>query len=737
MLRRVVASQATAARSALLSAASATRAGSVARFFTRAEHARSVAEPDAYWGEKAADLDWIKRWDAVAPVPYPTAAAAAAGTAATVTDGAFWFRGGQLNLCHNALDRHVAAGDGQKVAVWFDSPVTKQKRAITYQALLDDVCVLAHVLSERLRVSSADVVAIYMPNIPEAVTAMLACARLGVTHTVVFGGFAAPELAKRIRHSGASVVLTCSGGVERARCVPYAPLVREALALVDASSRGSSSSGASGGAGAVHSVLFLDRGGDFPRGDDIDRAVDWSDAVRSMRRELAERRRTCMLAPAAAVASSRYHFPCLAVPSEHPLNLLYTSGTTGAPKGIMRDTAGIAVMLHASMRSVYGVSRRDTVFVASDIGWIVGLNYSCWGPLLIGATSVLYEGKPVDTPDAAAFWRIVDEYSVNMLFTAPTSMRAIRAADPNAEGRKRHDISSLRTVFLAGERSDPSTVEWTSRVTGVPVVDHFWQTESGSPITSAPLSGTTDALDIRIGSAGVSAPGWQVRCLPTQAGGGANGTSSSVVAAAKGVISTSTAGVAATAASHGELVFELPLPPGAMCGLWQQPGAMQRVYGADHPGYFSSFDAGAVDADGFVHVMARTDDILNVAGHRLSTGQMEEALMLHDAVAEGAVVPRPCALKGQRPLAFVVLKAGRAHSHAINACLKAHVGAIAAAQVVVVAKLPKTRSGKVLRRLLREIAEGVPHHALTVSPTIEDATVVESLASAVRTLDEE
>ncbi len=579
-----------------------------------------------------------------------------------------WFPGGQLNTCFNAVDRHVAAGRGNQAAIIWDSPMTGQVETITYARLLDRVARLAGALAAR-GVAKGDRVVIYMPMVPEAAIAMLACARLGAVHSVVFGGFASAELAARIADAKPRAIVTASCGLEPGRIVHYKPLIDAAIAL------------------SPHkpsSVLILQR----PQA-------------------------PCALTPGRdedlleAEAAAAPH-PCVSVDATDPLYILYTSGTTGAPKGILRDNGGHAVALHNSMSMVYGAGPGDVYWAASDVGWVVGHSYIVYAPLLAGCTTVLFEGKPVGTPDAGTFWRVCAQHGVRVLFTAPTAIRAIKKDDPEGALLRRHDLSKLEALYLAGERCDPDTITWSQRLLQKPVVDHWWQTETGWTITGN-FRGL-GLFETRPGSGGKPAPGYDVVVLDE-------------------------ANREVPRGQIGSLAIRLPLPPSALPTLFNADDRFRDAYLAAHPGYYSTADAGMIDADGYVSVMSRTDDIINVAGHRLSTGAMEEVLASHPDVAECAVVGVRDTLKGQVPLGLVVLKSGVTRAEpAIAADLVAmvrdRIGPVAAfKEARVVARLPKTRSGKILRATLRKIADGDDY---AVPPTIDDPLILEEVTTVLK-----
>jgi propionyl-CoA synthetase len=621
-------------------------------------YAASLEDPAAFWARAAEAIDWVtpptRILDDTNPPFYR------------------WYPDAELNVCHNALDRHVAAGRGDQAAVHYDSPVTGTKQTLTYAELLDRVRLVAAGL-RGLGVGKGDRVVVYMPMVPEAVVAMLACARIGAVHSVVFGGFAPQELAARIDDAAPKVILSASCGVEPSRIVPYKPFLDEAIRR------------------SQHQpdrCVILQR--EQQRAELGERDLDWAQLEASAD-------------PAAGQE-------CTTVAATDPLYVLYTSGTTGRPKGIVRDSGGCAVALRWSMENVYDVRPGETMFTASDVGWVVGHSYIVYGPLLTGATTVLYEGKPVGTPDAGAFWRVISEYSAVCLFTAPTAFRAIKKEDSRAALVAQYDLSSFRALYLAGERLDPDTYEWASAALGVPVIDNWWQTETGWPIAANPKG--LQLLPIKAGSPSVPVPGYDVRVLD-------------------GVGDEVSPGV------EGAICIRLPLPPGTLPTLWHDDDRYVSSYLAAYPGYYLTGDGGYVDADGYLFVMGRTDDVLNVAGHRLSTGSMEAALAGHEAVAECAVIGVRDELKGQVPRALVVLKSGYdgdADGERIRAELvsrvRAEVGAVAALnRVDIVPALPKTRSGKILRKTMREMADG---GTPAVPATIEDPTVLEALGPVLR-----
>ncbi|MFI5100501.1 MAG: propionyl-CoA synthetase [Actinomycetes bacterium] len=610
---------------------------------------RSLGDPDGFWAEAALGIDWVRAPGQVLDRSRPPFYR--------------WFPDGVLNTCHNALDRHVAAGRGEHLALVHDSPVTGTVTRYTYARMLDEVARFAGALAG-LGVRAGDRVVLYMPMVPEAVVAMLACARLGAVHSVVFGGFAPAELALRIDDAAPRVVLTASCGIEGSRVIAYKPLLDHALELA--------------GHRPEHCVV-LQRPqveADLLAGRD----VDWA-----------------ALVDGASVAG------CVPVAATDPLYVLYTSGTTGKPKGIVRDNGGHAVALLWSMPNLFGMGPEDVWWAASDVGWVVGHSYIVYAPLLLGATTVMYEGKPVGTPDAGAFWRVVAEHGVTGMFTAPTAIRAIRKEDPDATLLRARNTSSLRTLFLAGERLDPDTHAWATAALGVPVVDNWWQTETGWPIAANPRG--LEPMPIKAGSPTVPVPGFDVRVLDER-------------------------GQQVPAGTEGSICIRLPLPPGTLPTLWNDDDRYVASYLSAFEGHYLTGDGGSVDTDGYLFVMGRTDDVINVAGHRLSTGAMEAVLATHPAVAECAVIGVPDELKGQHPYGLVVLKAGsqvdpgqlRAE---LVAMVRETIGPVAAFKDVdVVPALPKTRSGKILRRSLRAIAEGRDE---AVPSTIEDPAVLDAL----------
>ncbi|MGN7151195.1 AMP-binding protein [Arthrobacter sp. SAFR-179] len=621
----------------------------------RDTYRRSIEEPEDFWLEAAEKIHWT--------------AAPARALDSSRAPLYSWFPDGSLNTCYNALDRHVAEGRGEQDALIHDSAMLGTRQRFTYAELTGLVARFAGVLRGH-GVGKGDRVVIYMPMIPEAAIAMLATARLGAVHSVVFGGFAPKELAARIRDAAPAAVVTASGGIEPTRRIEYLPAVAEALELA--------------GTRDIP-VLVKERDGFASKAADHAAWLDWDTEMAA-----AE--------PAAPVD----------VEATDPLYILYTSGTTGTPKGVVRDNGGHAVALRWTLENIYDVGPGDVMWTASDVGWVVGHSYIVYGPLLAGATTVMYEGKPVGTPDAGAFWRVVQDHKVNVLFTAPTALRAIRKADPEASLLGGYDISSLHTLFTAGERLDTDTFHWASRVLGVPVVDHWWQTETGWAICANPRG--LEPLPIKAGSPSVPMPGYRLRILDGMGGDVAPGT-------------------------EGNIALGLPLPPGTLATLWGNDERFISSYLTAFDGCYATGDSGYQDQDGYLFVMGRTDDIINVAGHRLSTGAIEQVIGQHPAVAECAVIGLADSLKGQRPSGYVVLKSGvdipeDVLAKDLVALVRRDIGAVADfKQVTVVDALPKTRSGKILRKTMRQIADGEEY---TVPSTIEDPGVIDQLIGALR-----
>jgi propionyl-CoA synthetase len=613
----------------------------------------SLADPEAFWAEAAGQIDWVEPWTQVlddSRAPFYR-----------------WFAGGRLNTCHNALDRHVEGGRADQLALVYDSPLAGTIATYTYRELRDAVARFAGALAAQ-GVGRGDRVIVYMPMVPEAVIAMLACARLGAVHSVVFGGFAANELASRIEDARPKAVVSASCGIEPGRIVAYKPLLDAAIAQVEAK---------------PERCIVLQR--PMLEADlDAARDVDWDEAL-----------------------TGAEQAGCVAVEATDPLYILYTSGTTGQPKGIVRDNGGHAVALEWTMKNVYDVEPGEVYWAASDIGWAVGHSYTVYGPLFHGCTSVLYEGKPVGTPDPGAFWRVISEHGVCTLFTAPTAFRAIRQQDPEGTHIGRYDLSGFRALFLAGERCDPETLGWAEQKLGVPVIDHYWQTETGWPVAANCLG--IERLPVVPGSPTRAVPGWDVRAVDES-------------------------GAERPPGEIGALVVKLPMPPGSSPTLWNADDRYRETYLSSFPGYYQTADAGFLDENGYVFVMARTDDIINVAGHRLSTGAMEEVLAAHADVAECAVIGVADELKGQLPVGMVVLKAGVERPHAeivaeVVQMVRDRIGPVAAFKTaVVVERLPKTRSGKILRGTMRRIADGEPY---TTPATIDDPVILDEIGDAL------
>jgi len=622
-------------------------------------YAQWQRDPEGFWAAAARDIDWME--------PAKRIFDPGAGVYGR------WFVGGVCNTCWNAVDRHVMQGRGEQAAIIYDSPLAGEKRTISYHRLQVETQVLAAIL-RNFGVGKGDRVVLYMPMVPEAVIAMLACARIGAVHSVVFGGFAANELATRIDDAKPKAILSASCGLEPGRVVKYKPLLDEAIRL------------------ASHkpdACLILQR----PQAEATlvgGRDHDWA----KLRDE--------------AIVFARSVYDCVPVAATDPLYILYTSGTTGRPKGVVRDNGGHMVALKWSMKNLYGVDPGEVYWAASDVGWVVGHSYIVYAPLLHGCTTILYEGKPVGTPDAGAFWRVIAEHGCVAMFTAPTAFRAIKKEDPQGKLLAQYDLEKFRTLFLAGERADPDTVMWAENLLKVPVIDHWWQTETGWAIAGNPVG--LGRLPVKYGSASVAMPGYRIdivddACKP--------------VAANK----------------IGSIVVKLPLPPACLPTLWQQDDRFKESYLSEFPGYYKTADAGFKDDDGYIHVMSRTDDIINVAGHRLSTGGMEEVLASHQDVAECAVIGVVDALKGEVPCGFVVLKAGvdRPASEIEQECValvRERIGPVAAFKLAIaVARLPKTRSGKILRGTMKKIADG---EAWTMPATIDDPAILDEIGGALK-----
>ncbi|MEH2489381.1 propionyl-CoA synthetase [Bradyrhizobium sp. AZCC 2230] len=621
-------------------------------------HTRSLSDPEGFWSEAAKEIDWIE--------PPKTIFDATQGVYGR------WFTGGVVNTCYNALDRHVERGRADQVALIHDSPLTNSVTKFTYAELLAEVQALAAIMLD-FGVAKGDRVILYMPMVPEAVVAMLACARIGAVHSVVFGGFAAKELATRIDDAQPKLILSASCGIEPGRIVQYKPLLDEAIRLASAKPK---------------ACIVLQRPQLIcdltPKRD-----YDWT----SLRRK---------------AMNDGKKAPCVPVAATDPLYILYTSGTTGIPKGVVRDNGGHLVAVKWSMFNLYGVKPGEVWWCGSDIGWVVGHSYIIYGPLLHGATSIMFEGKPVGTPDAGAFWRVISQHKAVALFTAPTAFRAIRKEDPEGKFIRQYDLSKFRTLFLAGERADPPTVEWAEQQLKVPVIDHWWQTETGWCIAGNPVG--LGMLPVKHGSPTVPMPGYQV----------------DVVDEAAKPVGPNT---------MGSIVIKLPMPPGCLPTLWNQDERFKEAYLTEFPGYYKTSDAGYKDEDGYVFVMGRTDDIINVAGHRLSTGGMEEILASHPDVAECAVLGIKDAIKGEVPCGFLVLKAGVKRQPSeiekeIVALVRDRLGPVAAFKLAItVGRLPKTRSGKILRGTIKKIADG---EAWTMPATIEDPKVLDEIGEALK-----
>ena len=614
-------------------------------------------DPAEFWGKAAQDISWYKLWDKVFD-PY-------------MGEYGRWFAGSQCNTAYNCLDRHVEAGRGDQPAIIYDSPITSTKRSISYAELTDEVAIFAQVLLDR-GIEKGDRVVIYMPMVPEAAVAMLACARIGAIHSVVFGGFAAAELATRLDDCKPKAIVAASCGIEPNRVVEYKPLLDHAIEL------------------ATHkptTVVILQR--DQARASMIDgRDVDWAKAV-------------------SATAAEGRKAPCVSLAGTDPLYILYTSGTTGQPKGVVRDNAGHMVALKWTMQNIYGIEPGEAFWAASDVGWVVGHSYIVYAPLLHGATSILYEGKPVGTPDPGAFWRVISEHKVRALFTAPTAFRAIKKEDVHGTYIGKYDLTHFRTLFLAGERADPDTIQWAEQKLKVPVIDHWWQTETGWSIAANPVG--LGRLPVKYGSPTVPMPGYDLQVLDENAKPVAPGQT-------------------------GTLAVKLPLPPSCLPTLWQAPERFRTSYLSELPGYYTTSDAGYMDEDGYVYVMQRTDDVINVAGHRLSTGQMEEVVASHKDVAECAVIGIEDELKGQLPIGYIVLNSGTNRDEAeiekeLVQLVRNEIGPVAAFKsVLTVKRLPKTRSGKILRGTMRAIADG---RDWKLPATIEDPSILDELTEVM------
>ena len=613
-------------------------------------------DPEGFWLDAAKAIDWVK-----------------APTKALNDDNAplyEWFTDTQVNTCYNAVDRHVEAGHGSRIAIIHDSPITGTKHNITYAELQTRVASLAGALRAK-GIEKGDRVIIYMPMVPEALEAMLACSRLGAIHSVVFGGFAANELAVRIDDCKPKAIIAASCGLEPGRVIHYKPLLDGAIEL------------------AAHKPDFCVI---FQREQEVAKLIegrdfDWSSFQYGV--EPAE---------------------CVAVSGDHPVYILYTSGTTGAPKGVIRPTAGHLVALSWTMKNIYNVDPGDVFWAASDVGWVVGHSYICYGPLINGSTTIVFEGKPVGTPDAGTFWRVIAEHKVKSFFTAPTAIRAVKREDPKGELVKDYDLSCLNILFLAGERADPDTIEWAQRILNVPVIDHWWQTETGYAIAANPMG--IEHLPVKIGSPSVAMPGYDVQVLDES-------------------------GAPMPPNELGAIAIKLPLPPGTLPNLWNAEDRFVKSYLSTFDGFYETGDAGMIDEDGYLYIMARTDDVINVAGHRLSTGGMEEVLAAHPDVAECAVIGVSDQLKGQMPVGFLCLNTGanRDHDEVVTEVIKLvrqKIGPVAAFKLaVVVDRLPKTRSGKILRGTMVSIADGKDYK---MPATIDDPVILDEIKTALQTL---
>ena len=617
---------------------------------------RAREDPQAFWAAAAEPLYWHRRWEAVRDDSRPPFHR--------------WFAGGEFNTCYNCVDLHIDRGRGRQLALIYDSPVTDTVRRFTFDELRDEVARVAGALAGQ-GVRAGDRVIIYMPMVPEAVFAMLACARIGAVHSVVFGGFAPNELAKRIDDARPKLILSASCGIEVNRVLPYKPLLDEAIELASHKPE--------------HTVILQRPQAEAAM--TAGRDLDWHETVAGAK-------------PA----------DCVPVASTDPLYILYTSGTTGVPKGVVRDNGGHAVALHWSMEHVYGVGAGEVYWAGSDIGWVVGHSYIVYGPLLRGSTTILFEGKPVGTPDPGAFWRVISQHGVNVFFTAPTAFRAIKKEDPEGAYMERYDLSRFRTLFLAGERCDPDTLIWARDRLGVPVIDHWWQTETSWAIAANCVGLGT--LPVKPGSPTRAVPGYDVRILDEE-------------------------GTEMPAGQIGAIVVKLPLPPGCLPTLWNNDDGFVQSYLSRHPGYYLTGDAGYRDDDDYLYIMSRVDDIINVAGHRLSTGAMEEVLAYHPDVAECAVVGVADELKGEIPVGFVVTKAGVTKRvdelvPELVARVRSTIGPVAAfKQAAIVPRLPKTRSGKILRGTVKKIADGQPY---TTPATIDDPAILDEITDALRGL---
>ena len=614
------------------------------------------ADPESFWMEAAEGIDWEQK---------PTFALNESNEPLFE-----WYTDSYVNTCFNAVDRHVKKGQGDQTAIIYDSPITGKQQHISYAQLLEKTSLLAGSLLKK-GITKGDRIIIYMPMVPEAVVAMLACARIGAIHSVVFGGFASHELAVRIDDAQPKIILAASCGIEPGRVIEYKPLIDGAIELSEHK---------------PESVVILQRpeavaslipGRDF----------DWNEF--QLNAEPTN---------------------CIMVEGNHPAYILYTSGTTGAPKGVVRPTAGHLVALHWSMKNIYNIEPGDVFWAASDVGWVVGHSYICYAPLIHGNTTVLFEGKPVGTPDAGTFWRVISEHKVKAFFTAPTAFRAIKREDPEGKFKSQYDLSCLQALFLAGERADPDTINWAKSLLGVPVIDHWWQTETGWTIVGNPMG--IEQLPIKVGSPSVPMPGYDVKILDND-------------------------GNELPRGELGAVVIKLPLPPGSLPTLWNAEERFKKSYLSTFPGFYETGDAGLIDNDGYVYIMARTDDVINVAGHRLSTGAMEEALSNHADVAECAVIGVSDQLKGQIPLGFLCLNKGvnRPHKEIVSECIKLvrnQIGPVASFKLAaIVPRLPKTRSGKILRATMVKIADG---QEFKMPATIDDPVILDEIKASLKTL---
>ncbi|MDV6326443.1 acetate--CoA ligase [Idiomarina sp. Sol25] len=616
-------------------------------------YSEAQQDPEGFWLEQARRLNWFKTPKVAAQVKK--------------NGLADWFPDGEVNISYLALDAQIEAGRGEQVALYYDSPVTQSKASYTFNQLREQVACFAHVLKQQ-GVEKGDRVIIYLPMIPQAAIAMLACARIGAIHSVVFGGFAAHELAVRIDDADPKLIITASCGIEGTKVLPYKPIVDKALAEAIYKPR---------------TIVYQREQcqAEMQEGQD----TDWERALTTAN-------------PVEAVP----------LPATHPLYILYTSGTTGKPKGVVRDHGGYAVALNFSMNYVYGLKPGEIFFTASDVGWVVGHSYIVYGPLLFGCSSVLYEGKPVNTPDAGAFWRIVQGYKVSAIFSAPTAFRAIKKEDPEGEFMQHYNLSSLKRIYMAGERLDPATYEWATELTDLPVYDHWWQTESGWPMCANPVG--IGAVKAKPGSSAFPVPGYEINILDPL-------------------------GKSLRSKEEGAICVRLPLPPGCLTTVWGDEQRLHSSYLSAFPGYYCSGDGGYIDEQGYVFIMGRTDDVINVAGHRLSTGEMEEILAAHKDVAECVVVAQTDELKGELPVGFVILKNASTIDHEqlqqeLIQSIRAEIGAIACLKTLhVVPRLPKTRSGKILRRLIRQVLQG---DDVAVPSTIDDPSSIDAIKKTMR-----